>query len=69
MINFSLYRAQSKEEKYFIHNHLAFTVKYHRDAETDLARIVGFEVKPFRLVLLAFQILLFAMSSSPSCET
>ncbi|XP_030466220.1 transmembrane 9 superfamily member 8-like [Syzygium oleosum] len=37
----------SKEEKYFIHNHLAFTVKYHRDAETDLARIVGFEVKPF----------------------
>ncbi|KAF8035660.1 hypothetical protein BT93_C1632 [Corymbia citriodora subsp. variegata] len=34
-------------EKYFIHNHLSFTVKYHRDAETDLARIVGFEVKPY----------------------
>ncbi|KAI6680411.1 hypothetical protein NL676_034292 [Syzygium grande] len=37
----------SKEERSFIHNHLAFTVKYHSDAETDLARIVGFEVKPF----------------------
>ncbi|XP_065849339.1 transmembrane 9 superfamily member 8 [Euphorbia lathyris] len=36
----------SKEEKYFIHNHLAFTVKYHRDLLTDSARIVGFEVKP-----------------------
>ncbi|PIN18516.1 Endosomal membrane protein, EMP70 [Handroanthus impetiginosus] len=35
------------EEKYFIHNHLAFTVKYHKDEETDAARIVGFEVKPF----------------------
>lgn len=37
----------SKEEKYFIHNHLSFTVKYHRDIESDSARIVGFEVKPF----------------------
>ncbi|PKI34000.1 hypothetical protein CRG98_045618 [Punica granatum] len=37
----------SKEEKYFIHNHLAFTVRYHRDMQTDMARIVGFEVKPF----------------------
>ncbi|KAL2317976.1 hypothetical protein Fmac_031852 [Flemingia macrophylla] len=37
----------SKEEKYFIHNHLAFTVKYHRDTPTESARIVGFEVKPF----------------------
>ncbi|XP_050216701.1 transmembrane 9 superfamily member 8-like [Mercurialis annua] len=36
----------SKEEKYFIHNHLAFTVKYHRDLQTGSARIVGFEVKP-----------------------
>ncbi|XP_051149425.1 transmembrane 9 superfamily member 9-like [Andrographis paniculata] len=34
-------------EKYLIHNHLAFTVKYHKDIETDAARIVGFEVKPF----------------------
>jgi hypothetical protein len=39
---------QTKGEKYFIHNHLAFTVKFHRDLQTDSARIVGFEVKPFR---------------------
>ncbi|XP_048444420.1 transmembrane 9 superfamily member 8-like [Pyrus x bretschneideri] len=39
--------AGSKEEKYFIHNHLAFTVKYHKDMRTGTARIVGFEVKPF----------------------
>ncbi|KAK3211035.1 hypothetical protein Dsin_015741 [Dipteronia sinensis] len=37
----------SKDEKYFIHNHLSFTVKYHKDLQTDAARIVGFEVKPF----------------------
>ncbi|XP_059637735.1 transmembrane 9 superfamily member 8-like [Cornus florida] len=37
----------SKEEKYFIHNHLTFTVKFHNDIQTDSARIVGFEVKPF----------------------
>jgi hypothetical protein len=41
---------QSKEEKHFIHNHLTFLVKYHRDDKTDLARIVAFEVKPFRLI-------------------
>lgn len=35
------------EEKYFIHNHLAFEVKFHKDVETDAARIVGFEVIPF----------------------
>ncbi|CAL0319126.1 unnamed protein product [Lupinus luteus] len=37
----------NKEEKFFIHNHLAFTVKYHKDIQTESARIVGFEVKPF----------------------
>ncbi|KAG6625627.1 hypothetical protein CIPAW_16G110900 [Carya illinoinensis] len=37
----------SKEEKHFIHNHLAFTVKFHKDPVTELSRIVGFEVKPF----------------------
>ena len=31
----------------FINNHLRFTILYHRDAETDLSRIVGFEVEPF----------------------
>lgn len=39
--------AGSKDEKYFINNHLTFTVKYHKDVQTDTARIVGFEVKPF----------------------
>ncbi|KAF8407271.1 hypothetical protein HHK36_006398 [Tetracentron sinense] len=37
----------SKDEKHFIHNHLIFTVKYHKDTLTDFARIVGFEVNPF----------------------
>ncbi|WVZ79173.1 hypothetical protein U9M48_026783 [Paspalum notatum var. saurae] len=39
----------SKEEKHFIHNHFTFLVKYHKDANTDLARIVAFEVKPFSI--------------------
>uniref|UniRef100_A0A0E0LXU9 Transmembrane 9 superfamily member n=1 Tax=Oryza punctata TaxID=4537 RepID=A0A0E0LXU9_ORYPU len=39
--------AGSKDEKYFIHNHLTFLVKYHKDENSDLSRIVGFEVKPF----------------------
>lgn len=37
---------QSHVYKYFINNHLSFTVMYHRDPETDSARIVGFEVTP-----------------------
>lgn len=41
---------QSKEEKYFIHNHLSFRVMYHKDADTDTARIVGFEVSAGRCV-------------------
>ncbi|KAH6801511.1 transmembrane nine 7 [Perilla frutescens var. hirtella] len=36
----------SKVYKYFLNNHLSFTVMYHRDPETDSARIVGFEVAP-----------------------
>lgn len=39
--------AGSKEEKYFMHNHLSFVVKYHKDMQSEAARIVGFEVKPF----------------------
>ena len=35
------------KSEYFLHNHLRFTVLFHRDSETDLARIVGFEVEPF----------------------
>ncbi|KAE8720059.1 Transmembrane 9 superfamily member 9 [Hibiscus syriacus] len=38
--------AGTKEEKYFINNHLSFRVMFHRDAETDATRIVGFEVTP-----------------------
>ncbi|KAK3426761.1 hypothetical protein EUGRSUZ_F03131 [Eucalyptus grandis] len=38
--------AGSKEEKYFINNHLSFRVKFHKDELTDTARIVGFEVTP-----------------------
>ncbi|XP_073309674.1 transmembrane 9 superfamily member 7-like [Primulina huaijiensis] len=38
--------AGSKEGKYFIHNHLSFRVMYHKDPETESARIVGFEVSP-----------------------
>lgn len=38
--------AGSKEEKYFINNHLSFRVMYHKDPETESSRIVGFEVTP-----------------------
>ncbi|GMH04080.1 hypothetical protein Nepgr_005919 [Nepenthes gracilis] len=37
----------TNDEKYFIHNHLSFKVVYHKDRETDSARIVGFEVTPY----------------------
>ncbi|KAK9840498.1 hypothetical protein WJX74_010676 [Apatococcus lobatus] len=33
--------------KVFLNNHLRFTILYHRDTESDLSRIVGFEVQPF----------------------
>ncbi|KAL6534806.1 Transmembrane 9 superfamily member 8 [Orobanche gracilis] len=46
-VGFKAQYAGRKEEKHFIHNHLTFIVKYHKDEETDAARIVGFEVKPF----------------------
>jgi hypothetical protein len=45
-----IYILQNKDEKYFIHNHLTFLVKYHKDDTTEFSRIVGFEVKPFRFV-------------------
>lgn len=31
--------------KYLLNNHLRFNILFHRDTETDLARIVGFEVR------------------------
>ncbi|XP_058073932.1 transmembrane 9 superfamily member 7-like isoform X3 [Magnolia sinica] len=39
----------SKDEKHFINNHLSFRVMYHKDPETDVARIVGFEVMPYSI--------------------
>ncbi|KAG6512267.1 hypothetical protein ZIOFF_026022 [Zingiber officinale] len=36
-----------KNGTYYIYNHLSFIVKYHKDVELDVFRIVGFEVKPF----------------------
>ena len=33
----------------FLHNHLHFIILYHGDAETGLARIVGFEVEPYSI--------------------
>lgn len=39
---------QSKDENYYINNHLSFKVMYHMDVETDDARIVGFQVIPSR---------------------
>lgn len=45
---------QNKDEKHFVHNHLTFIVKYHRDPVTEMSRIVGFEVKPFRLYYNSF---------------
>ncbi|EER88736.1 hypothetical protein BDA96_10G273800 [Sorghum bicolor] len=39
--------AGSKDVMYFIYNHYSFLVKYNKEAQTDLARIVAFEVKPY----------------------
>ena len=35
-----------EDGRVLLNNHLRFTILYHRDTETDLARIVGFEVDP-----------------------
>ncbi|CAN6721986.1 unnamed protein product [Malus baccata var. baccata] len=51
-VGFKGHYAGSKEEKYFIHNHLAFTVKYQRDSQTETARIVGFELVIWFVCLL-----------------
>ena len=56
-----LFVFQSKEEKYFINNHLSFRVMYHKDPETDSARIVGFEVTPNRYCRLAWFCVLFVV--------
>jgi hypothetical protein len=48
LINSCTHFFQTKDEKYFIHNHLSFTVKYHKDDNLEHSRIVGFEVNPHR---------------------
>ena len=45
--NLGMCLALQDDGKLSLHNHLRFTILYHRDIETDLSRIVGFEVKPF----------------------
>ncbi|CAO2841549.1 unnamed protein product [Amaranthus hypochondriacus] len=45
-VGFKAKYSGTKDEKYFINNHLIFKVMYHKDLETDVARIVGFEVTP-----------------------
>ncbi|KAL2251096.1 transmembrane 9 superfamily member 7 [Sesamum indicum] len=39
----------SKDQRYFINNHLNFKVKYHPDPDADAARVVGFEVTPLSI--------------------
>ncbi|KAJ7517125.1 hypothetical protein O6H91_21G011300 [Diphasiastrum complanatum] len=41
------YADQTGGEKFFLNNHLVFTILYHKDPETLMSRIVGFEVTPF----------------------
>ncbi|KAK9705438.1 hypothetical protein RND81_07G057000 [Saponaria officinalis] len=45
-VGFKAKYSGTNDEKYFINNHLGFKVMYHKDPETDFARIVGFEVNP-----------------------
>ena len=42
-----MYLGLQEDGRFSLNNHLRFTILYHRDIETDLARIVGFEVEPF----------------------
>ncbi|XP_042452172.1 transmembrane 9 superfamily member 7-like [Zingiber officinale] len=37
---------KGRDNKYYLSNHLSFRVMYHKDAESDDARIVGFEATP-----------------------
>lgn len=38
-----------EDDKFYLNNHLRFTILYHLDMETDNSRIVGFEVEPFSI--------------------
>jgi transmembrane 9 superfamily protein 2/4 len=46
-VGFKAALEEGGEERFFLHNHVRFVVLYHRDVDTDLARIVGFECEPF----------------------
>ena len=37
----------ANDGKTYVNNHVRFTILYHRDPDTDLSRIVGFECVPF----------------------
>ena len=37
----------SENGQAYVNNHIRFTILYHKDPETDLSRIVGFECEPF----------------------
>ena len=52
---------QGGESKYFINNHLSFTVLYHMDADNLFSRVVGFEVTPYRsnILFLCYELYLF----------
>lgn len=52
ILTVDIFLQKNKDEKFFIFNHLSFVVSYHNDAESTDARIVGFEVTPFRSVTL-----------------
>jgi len=46
-VGFKAVEKDSKVEKFFLHNHLRFTILHSYDAASDTSRIVGFEVEPF----------------------
>jgi transmembrane 9 superfamily protein 2/4 len=46
-VGFQLQESDSDELLHFLYNHLRFNILYHKDAATDLSRIVGFEVEAF----------------------
>lgn len=47
-VGFSVQQADG-DFKYYLNNHLRFTVYFNRDPATDLSRIVGFEVQPLSI--------------------
>ncbi|WIA17971.1 hypothetical protein OEZ85_009460 [Tetradesmus obliquus] len=46
-VGFVLQDSDSDELVHYMYNHLRFNILIHTDAETDLSRIVGFEVEAF----------------------